>query len=148
MSDTSNKLPWRIFTDKQLSIVRIVFLVISVVIVLGAGMFALKLIRVAGARPFAEMALTALTMQKTALLFSNGTLALLASLMVIYGLLSLTMRRWTLHIYDFAVILSLIFIALGDNQIFFFKNLWIWMLVLWVIHRVVLGTLATGRQRS
>jgi hypothetical protein len=105
------------------------FKILSVAAFLLAGAFALKLIGAAGITAFLKMLVTALTFQVHSLYFSNGAIVSVTVIFLLYTLLTLTSKRWTLWLCDLAVLLSIVYFALGVRQILFFKNMWVFLIV-------------------
>jgi hypothetical protein len=133
-------------SGKYLTPLRYCFKFLSAAAFLLAGAFALKLIGAAGFTAFLKMLATALTFQIHSLYFSNGAIVSVTVIFMLYSLLTLTSKRWALWLCDIAVLLSVLYFALGVRQLLFFKNMWIFLIVFWVVHRFFLGLNVVRRE--
>jgi hypothetical protein len=131
----------KVFTvsERYLVPLRYCFKLFSVIAFLLSGAFALKLVGAAGIVNILKMLGSALTFQVGSLYFSNGAIVSVTVIFLLYTLLTLTSKRWTLWLCDIAVLLSIVYFAVGVRQLLFFKNIWLFLIIFWLVHRVFLG---------
>ncbi|MDR2400932.1 MAG: hypothetical protein LBD73_04685 [Deferribacteraceae bacterium] len=145
-ADTNSFIKLFAASGKYLTLLRYCFRALSVIAFLLTGAFALKLIGAAGIADFLKMLGSALTFQVHSLYFSNGAIVSVTVIFLLYTVLTLTSKRWTLWLCDIAVLLSIIYFILGVRQLVFFKSMWIFMVAFWIVHRFFLGLNAVRRE--
>lgn len=121
---------------------RIAFQVISAAIVVFFGMSLFTLAGIAGFSAFIDTAFAGLTLQTTNPAFFNGTVASLVLLLVAYGALTLLMVSPARLLGDAAALYCLFFSL--TVPLYQFSQLVAPVAVvyaIWVVHRVVLGTI-------
>ncbi len=91
------------------------------------------------------MVIKAVTFQTGHIEFSNGATALVITLLLVYFVLSFRLKKKTLYLVDIATALGVLYLYLGAKQL---QMMLPPIIACWVIHRLLLGSLAFRQRRA
>lgn len=121
---------------------RIVFQVASAAIAVFFGMALMQMVGVAGPEAFFKTAFAGLTLQTDALAYANGAVAIVTLLMVLYGIFTCLFFGKARVFGDLAALYCLFFsLTLPVNQFEKIVAPALAVYLIWLLHRVVLGTI-------
>jgi hypothetical protein len=112
------------------------------------GTFLLELVEVNSLAEFLRSFFAGLTVQTNVLVFSNGTIAVVVGLMVLYGLLSALSFTKAVYVCDAALLYTFLFIGLHVAQfpkVFTSLSL---LYTIWIVHRVILAAIVLHYKKT